>query len=75
MRLVVTVSSASNPELHDDLERLSSRKRAERIRALSIIGLSVINGRTVRTEIPEHPPVSMENRKNLVLRLKGTLQP
>jgi len=42
---------------------------------LSIIGLSVINGRTVRTEIPEHPPVSMENRKNLVLRLKGTLQP
>ena len=74
MRLVVTVSATSNPELHDDLERLSSRKRAERIRALSIIGLSLINGRTIRPETPNEPSAPSENKKNLVRRLKGTLQ-
>jgi hypothetical protein len=74
MRLVVTVSATSNPELHDDLERLSSRKRAERIRALSIIGLSLINGRAIRAELPNETLEPGENRKNLVRRLKGTLQ-
>lgn len=74
MRLVITVSPSSNPELYDDLDRLPSRKRAERIRALSIIGLSLIHGRTVRDEIPTVEKSSKANRKNLLRQLKGTLQ-
>jgi len=75
MRLVVTVSPIADLELHSDLERLPSRRRAERLRALSILGLSAIKGGGYKVQVSEPLPSNSDNRKDLVTRLKGTLQP
>jgi hypothetical protein len=44
MRVVVQVAAASHPDLHDALLTVPVRRRAERMRMLAVIGLTVLAG-------------------------------
>lgn len=75
----MTVSEGSSPELYADLCRLPSRKRAERIRILSHIGLIQIHpGTAMAFPIAGDSPRAMvtelnHDRSNLIKHLKLTL--
>jgi hypothetical protein len=75
MRVVVKVTAA-HPDLHEALQPIPVRKRAERIRTLALIGLTVLaNGRQPVASVSAAPPSPTEpalddRRKRLISRLK-----
>jgi len=45
MRIVVTISKETMPELYLELEAIPPRHRADRLRNLAFLGLALINGK------------------------------
>ncbi len=62
---VVVVVTQGNPELLAELEKMPARLRAERIRTLATIGLTVVPGGTSGTNKPPTPKDSkVDQQKN-----------
>lgn len=53
IRIVLTINPHLNPELFDELNRLPTRTRAERVRTLATIGITVCSGQMVMPRSPE----------------------
>ena len=81
MRLVVKVTDA-HPDLHAALLPIPVRKRAERMRTLALIGLTVLAGRQPAavlsvpgaTSVPAASPAEpdlADRRKQLIARLRS----
>jgi hypothetical protein len=79
MRVIVTVSEGSSPELYADLLRLPARQRAERLRNLSHMGMvHITRSSDIALPITENrsrlsDSETHSGRSNLLKQLKVTL--
>lgn len=80
MRIVVVWPEGMHPELRAELEALSPRLRAERLRTLATIGLFVARGHVTPTLMPSavstHTEASMKGTPSspALLQLMGKLK-
>jgi hypothetical protein len=80
MRIVVVWPEGTHPELRAELEALSPRLRAERLRTLATIGLFIARGHVTPTGVSSvssiHPETQIKEtqRSPALLQLMGKLK-